>query len=327
MLLDRNVISMESFSIRSRIFVLQGYYSYRHGSSEESKDESVLSTLVEGVLGFEGLKYYLFHQCQSWVLEELSGRNLWYVAVLWHVEQNFRATLRAYMGSFRSSLGHSFEALLKSVLSIDKIASQVAEADLFDRSMFIGTLASKGTPAMLKPFLEANINLDEGVIKYNYLGTAASEENLELFKMLLAAGASTARAIPKVCAKQTVESRELDKLFVDLIDNLTAREDQIQHCDFPDPLTAIINNDHALSIRPDAPQILLEKNIWLDSRLHGSQKVYPCNSYIFQAICHNRIEVLKLLLEYKPPMQLDIGIKDMFATDREHFQSIINCSW
>lgn len=128
-LLDHNAVSLDTFSIPSALFVPPGWNSYRHGRYGEQQKESILPTLIEGVLGFEGLKYCLFHQSQSWILEDLSGRALWYVAVLAHADQSFRKALQAYIRGFRSSMNvhgrDSLDALLNFVLDINDIASEV----------------------------------------------------------------------------------------------------------------------------------------------------------------------------------------------------------
>lgn len=178
---------------------------------------------------------------------------------------------------------------------------------------------------MLAPFLKANIQLDEGHIHDNYLGAAAGEANVEVFKMLLTAGASTARAIPTLCKNPNTNVQIFNKLFSELVDNLSPTAGQIRDSDWIDPLTATIRSDRALAARRDAPQVLLENNILLASRLHGSDRLYPPHSYIFEALCYNRVETLKLLLQRGPP--LDITIMDMFATNRAHFQPITNYTW
>src|SRR5437868_4193093 len=99
-LLDCNIDASETFSIPSGIFVPPGWSSSCYGSSEEKTEESIISSLVEGVLGFKGLESCLFHQSQSWVLDDLSGRGLWYVAVLAYVDHDFRKALQAYPRSF-----------------------------------------------------------------------------------------------------------------------------------------------------------------------------------------------------------------------------------
>ena len=328
-LLDHNAVSLDTLSIPSALFVPPGWYSHRYGFHEDKTEESILSVLTEGVLNFDGLKYCLFHQSQSWILEDLSGRGLWYVAVLAHVDQSFQKALRAYVHSFRSSVGvhdeGSLDRLLRSVLDINKITSEVEKASLNERSMFMKTLASKGKSTMLAPFLKAHIQLDEGDIFDNYLGAAATNGNMEVFKMLLNAGASTARAIPTFGTSPIVDVQIFNELFAELVDNLNPAGNKIQDSDFPDPLTVILQSDRALAARPDAPQVLLKNNVLLISRLHGSDIVFPCHSYIFNALCHNRIETLKILLEHGPP--IDITIMDMFATNREHFQSIANYTW
>jgi hypothetical protein len=328
-LLDHNSISLDTFSIPSKFFVPPGWYNNRYGLHEDKTEESILPALIEGALDFDSLQYCLFHQSQSWILKDLSGRGLWYVAVLAHVDRSFQKALRAYVRSFRSNVGAheegSLDNFLSSVLDINKITSEVEKASLKELSIFMKTIASKGEPAMLAPFLKAHIQLDEGCIYDNYLGAAATKAKVEIFKMLVNAGASTSRAIPTLCSSPIVDVQIFNDLFAELVGNLTPARDQIQDCDFPDPLTAILRSDRALGARPDAPQVLLKNNVLLVSRLHGSDTVFPCHSYIFNALCHNRIETLKLLLEYGPP--INTTIMDMFATDREHFQSIANYTW
>jgi hypothetical protein len=99
-LLDHNAVSLDTLSIPSALFVPPGCHSHRYCFHGDKIEESILATLTEGVLNFDGLKYCLVHQSQSWILEDLSGRGLWYVAVLAHVDQSFQKALRAYVCSF-----------------------------------------------------------------------------------------------------------------------------------------------------------------------------------------------------------------------------------
>ena len=328
-LLDCKAISLDTISIPAGLFVPPGWYLYRYGDSAGKIDESILPTLVESPLGFEGLKYCLFHHSQSWTLEDLSGRGLWYIAALAHTDEAFRRALRAHVLSFRSNMNadeeDSLDNLIESVSSIKYIVSEVESAILKERSLFMKTLSSKGTPAMVRPFLEFAIDLDEGDILDNYLGRAAVNENIEVFKMLLAAGASTARAIPLFCINDGRDFETFNQLLEELLENLNSAENQVRESDFLDALTTIIKSDRTVTARPDVPRLLLSSNFFVPGKLHGSDHVYPCHSYVLGALSYNRVDLLEGLLEYGPP--LDRTISDMFATDREHLQTITDYNW
>jgi hypothetical protein len=327
-LLDHNAVSVDTFSIPIALFIPPGWPSSFYGSYEYKTEESILPALTEGILNFDGLKSCLFHQSQSWTLEDLSGRGLWYVAILAYVVQSFENALLVYVRSFRSSMSAygegSLNRLLKSVLDINKIVSEVEKASLNERSIFMNTLISKGKPTTLAPFLKAHILLDEGDIFANYLGTATRNGNVEVFKMLLNAGVSTARAIPMLCQSLIVDDETFNKLFAGLVDSITHTGDQIHDHDFPDPLGAILESDRALAARPDAPEILLKNNLLLVHRLYGCDNLHVYHSYILKALYYNRIEILKSFLERGPPT--DVPVMNMFK-NWKHFQSIANYTW
>ncbi|KAH7371240.1 hypothetical protein BKA66DRAFT_444196 [Pyrenochaeta sp. MPI-SDFR-AT-0127] len=328
-LLDHTEVCFDTFSFPSEHFVKPGWSSYRFGICGDKFEESILPTLVEGVFGFEAIRSCLFHEAQSWTLEDFSGRGRWYVAVLAHYDQSFRQALQTYARSFRSimdaSHDHPIDTLLASILDISIIVSEVEKASVKERFLFMRTLSSKGKAVMLAPFLEANINLNEGIGADNYLGAAAKAENLETFEMLLHAGASTARAISTFCCTQKPDSRIFRGLFSRLVDGLKPGMSQSLQCGWDDPLLAILRNTQVLDVRADAPEILFKNKIFSASHLYGSDTIYPINSHMFLAISNNCTAILKLLLEHKPPM--DLTITNMFATDRDHFQSIIDYTW
>ena len=163
-LLKRDVICLNACKIPSVLWGPPGCSDLRYGEYGGRLEESVLSAIVEGNMGFESLKCILSNGSYGWTFEDLSGRDLWYVAILAHVDQAFRDALSAYVRSFRSAIlphgSSSLEDLLDSVLDIKKIVSEVEGTTIAQRSLFIGTLARKGTRAMIEPFLKASICLD-----------------------------------------------------------------------------------------------------------------------------------------------------------------------
>lgn len=172
---------------------------------------------------------------------------------------------------------------------------------------------------------ESGIKLDEGHVGENYLAAAVANPDINVFNMLLQAGASTVRAIPGICVRPDTEDRAFKDYFPRIIDQLKPTADQVRYQDAPDPLTAVLQSNRALEVRPNAPQALLQNSIFLASRLHRSKQTFPCHSYVFWAISYDRVGALKELLKYDPPLYSTID--DMFDTSREHFQPIKDFTW
>ncbi|KAL9080450.1 MAG: hypothetical protein Q9157_000764 [Trypethelium eluteriae] len=112
---------------------------------------------------------------------------------------------------------------------------------------------------------------------------------------------------------------------IQLVDNLSSAEDQVQDDDGFDPLAETLESSRALENRSDAPQILLKNKLLSPCRLYGPRSVLFGKSYVLWALYNNSIEILEELLDNGPPA--DFTIKDMFKTTREHFQSIMNYTW
>jgi hypothetical protein len=330
-LLDHKLVSLNAVTIPSSLFVPVGGFEHRFGRSNEMITECILATLVEGLPGFQGLRYYLIHGSQSWTLDELSGRSLWYLAILYHTDPGFQKAVRDYLRSFRSLEGvngsNPEDTYLDRILDIDQIFADIKQAAKKDRTTFLKTLAEKGTVSMITPFLSvrAGLDLDEGEIHENYLACSAQNADAEVFTALLESGASAARAIQGFCSMKPQDETLYEKQFSSLVDGICSKSGQIHDRDLPDPLTAVIVNDQALKVRPDVPVKLMENDILLLERLYGHGSVFPCHSYMLNVICYNRVDILKLLLERGP--LLDKTIKQMFATQRKHFEPIVNYTW
>lgn len=194
-----------------------------------------------------------------------------------------------------------------------------------ERSPSMRTLSLKGMPAMVRPFFESTINLDKGHTFYKHLGSAADNENIEVSKMLLAAGASSARAVPLLFTNDHMNFQTFKQLLNELLENLSSIEGQVRQNDFPDALIAIIQNHRAVSARPDAPKLLLRNRLFVAGMLRGSNHVYACHSYMLGDLHYNHVDLLEGLLGHGPP--LDRTIPNMFTTHREHFQTIAACTW
>lgn len=329
-LLDRSEICFDSLSVSSPLDVPEDWMSYRVGENGNKFQESILPTLVEGVLGFGAIRRCLFHEDQFWTLEDLAGRGRWYVAVLAHCDQDFKQALQMFVRSFRSNFNarnnSSVDNLLESTLDINDVIREVKNAIIEDRSLFMNTLARHGKPTMLAPFLDANIELDEDRVPDNCLGAAAGAVNLETFEMLLRAGPSAARAIPTLCKSRHISSQAFRELLSKLVDRLKPTKNRALLPDGQDPLITIIRANKALQAQAHAVEALLRNKIFHSPGLQESKNVHFTDSYVFWAISCNRATILKLLLEHIPP--LDLTNSSMFFHAKcNHARLISNYNW
>lgn len=102
------------------------------------KETQQVSTFCShrGCIRFPGgeANYYLFYQSCLWTIEDLSGRDHWYLAVLAHTHQTFREALPAYLCGFCSIIDVNektpLDSLLRSVLDIKAIIKEIKGAGL-----------------------------------------------------------------------------------------------------------------------------------------------------------------------------------------------------
>ncbi len=93
---------------------------------------------------------------------------------------------------------------------------------------------------------------------------------------------------------------------------------------FANPINAMLRNDLAMQIRPDAPKKLLEHGHFESRLIYGSLDIFPSHSYVYNAILYNRPAVLAWVLECgaKPD-----DIENIFASIREYSQCLRRHSW
>ncbi|KAK3171719.1 hypothetical protein OEA41_003803 [Lepraria neglecta] len=331
--------SLGEVYIPSTVFLPEGWSSLEYDVCDGKIKMSILPAMIEGApgmieggLGFGVIRDILLHQSEPWIVEDLSMSSVWYIGILAYADRNFFKILQSYLRDYRSvskTLNASVtDGILNSVFGIDIIVSQVAGAPSLERIRFLRTVVQKGTTSMLAPFIDAGINLDEGHIHQNYLGHAAGLAKLNFVKMLVDAGADSARAIPVLCQRACeLETSVFNSLFSTLLDRLTdlSTADHGNIFDTCDPLQEVLESDRAIDVRPDAPSVLLKKGIFDYKKLFGSEKMFISQSYALSAIRYNRPDALKLLLEYGNPSDLVIG--KMYSINKEWFRSLEHYTW
>lgn len=110
----------------------------RLGAIGGREERSIVSTIVESVLGFEGIHDCLFRQSQPWAVEDSSMSDIWYIGILAHTDSAFRNTLRHYLDCYRSPFSTlermRSEPILQSTFEITTIVNQIQTATFKKRS-------------------------------------------------------------------------------------------------------------------------------------------------------------------------------------------------
>lgn len=299
------------------------YYWGVFSTFRQPYGQPIIAVLVENISGLESLKHMVSCELSHWTLHDLSGRSLWYIAVLAYADPGFRHSLRMYLRAFESNLSKHHTRLrekhVDSLLDMESVFKQVEDADLRDRSIFLETILKERLLNTIMPFITSQIDLDENSPIGNYLGIALNLGHIGSVCCLLKAGVNTAKAFQVF--------KYADKRFPDMgkdVENICLLYDFLQpdveistQDGFPDPLTAFIQNQGAIDLRPDAPQTLLNNGIYLESRLFGSQNTNFEESYIQSAIIYDKPAILELLLQLKPPLWDTIRTSFHFCSREE----------
>ena len=154
---------------------------------------------------------------------------------------------------------------------------------------------------MFKPFLDAGIHVDEGRLRQNYLGTAASFHNLSVFNTLIHGGANTTLAIESFIDYYRYEVDPMTKASKELFQILLQ---DVKPFDFKDSLECE-ENDPVRDLMilkldrvfPHAPQILFDRQAFRRRGLHGGRDVHICYSYLCRAIEYDQPEIVKLCVD------------------------------
>ena len=333
-LLIRNGCTLEPVPLPAQVITPFWWRSEKYYSSRGQR--SILSEIVKSNLGFDGIYDCLFRQSEPWVVEDFAMSDVWYIAVLVYTDTAFRKVFRDCLHCYRSPFNTlettTSDHILESTFSIATVVNQVKNASCTERNDFFNTLVVKGTPPMFAPFLNAGIDLDEGGIRDNYLGNACAYGKMSVVDMLLDAGATCARALPKFLkATRFLVTPDLtiskfDTLYSKLLDNIIPPKCMMPRTpEFLDPINAMLGHDLAMETHPDAPKKLLEHCLFEPSLMHGSPYIYLDYSYVFNAVVCNRPKVLAWFLDYGAKPNDIIG--DIFTTGVGSLVCLKHYSW
>jgi hypothetical protein len=140
-----------------------------------------------------------FRQSQPWPLEDCATSDIWYIGILAHADNAFRKALRDYLYCYRSPFNVTetvrSDHILGSTFNVTATVDQVQNALSSKGIDFLKTVIVKGSSPMLMPFLDTQIDFNEGEISDNYLCYASARGELSMVDLLLDAGANSARAL------------------------------------------------------------------------------------------------------------------------------------
>ncbi|KAL9627832.1 MAG: hypothetical protein Q9164_007476 [Protoblastenia rupestris] len=161
---------------------------------------------------------------------------------------------------------------------------------------------------MLKPFIDIGIDVNGRDIwpKHNLLGHAAAAGNMDVVYMLLDAGTNGALALYHFLRhSKALDVERFELLLVLLVES--ARPTTFGY-DWHDGLLSIILSSRALSLHPEAPNVLLSRRVY-SSKLLGAG-VAKCDydySYMYQAISEGHPYIVELLLQHGAHADAQIG--------------------
>ena len=253
-----------------------------------------------GICTWDWFSESLFHSAESWTVDELSSFGICFLGTVAQVNSGFRTRLKAYVSSYRSPLlaaGDIYaDSLLESTFGIASVLSHFHRLDEFESEQLLAALCISGTPSMLRPFINAGINLNASEGEYNMLGNAAAVGNLDIVHMLMQNGANAALGLHKF----SYCSDELsDGLFRHLLELLVENSrPTFFKMEDSDAFLAVIGSSRALLTHPEAPAILFRRKLFSSQLLKRPCRKYRMCSYMCVAISEGSGSVVELLLQH-----------------------------
>ena len=209
-----------------------------------------------------------------------------------------------------------------STFGIKTVVAQVKKAPRYSRVDFLRAISASGTHIMLKPFLDAGVDVDEGGTLNNYLGSAARNEKLESFHMLLDANANTALALPDFLYSRDLSSQSGKHFLSTLFENV--RPTTLHKLD-DDPLLALVGYEEVLQKCPRALHILLENGAFHNCGLYGGRDVNADESNMLKAILYNWSHAVELFLDHGAEANIQIG--QLYTASEPYHETITQYTW
>lgn len=144
--------------------------------------------------GLSYLKSFVYQHIDLYTLQEMASVDAWILAALARSFPTFQRCMESHIASYRThqSLSSSYTEINIPQFDTGHQIAAVRQASGKVRTAFLRSLCSKGTVAMIEPFLNGDIDLDEheGLFPSTYIRAAASQGNTDVVLALMKAGAS-----------------------------------------------------------------------------------------------------------------------------------------
>ena len=272
----------------------------------------------------EWIPDFLFNASEPWLVDELSSLQICCIGTLAHVDAVFCNRLKNKLASYHSPPSlrrtRSADHLFESIFGLASIESHFRTLASYEMDGLLSFSCRTGSVAMIKLLIDLGVDVNGGRYDRNILGNAAGVGNVDIVKMLLKAGANGSLAIKTFLdSSKDLPDTVFRSLLELLVDN--ARPWSFYHIN--DPLLATIRSTRALHCYPDAPKILLDRDVFTKECFGESAlKVLYLDSHMFQAISRGRPSVVDLLL--RNGACADAQISHSFDCRGEWFEA---CAW
>ena len=272
------------------------------------------------------LKYIpdLLKSSEPWLVTDLSSFQICLIGAIAHVDAILRDRIQKTLASYRSPISSSRESfainLFESLFSVASIKNKFCALEHGQKYAFMSLLCKKGSASMVKLFLDVGLDLNGAWQYSDPLGSAAAAGNTDVVDMLLGAGAESSCALKRFLEESDhLPNGIFSRILWTLMGN--ARPASIYRT--KDPLISIMRSSRALSLLPNAPEILLSRRIFTDTGLgRGAARGPYHGSYLCYAITKGQHSVVDLLLQNGAIA--DALISDLFDC---HEQWLASCTW
>ena len=144
--------------------------------------------------GLSYLQSFVYQHVDLYTLQEMTSVEAWILAALARSFPTFQRCMESHIASYRThqSLSSSRAEIDIPQFDAEQQLLEVRQASVKVRTGFLRSLCSKGTVAMIEPFLNGAIDLNEheGQLPSTYIRAAASQGNTDIVIALMKAGAS-----------------------------------------------------------------------------------------------------------------------------------------
>ena len=255
------------------------------------------------------------HSTEILLVDDLSSPAVCLLGIIAQVDAPFRAQLKEKIASYRSPFSSGRTAfvdhLFETTFGPASVESHFRKLGGYTMHGFLRVVIRHGSVSMMKTLLDIGVYFekehwqDQGEL----LSVALSEGNMDIFYLLLEAGANGSSAVHEFLDSSAHLSDEnFSHILKLLVENARSMENPWVHSD---PLLAILGSCRALCSYPEAPKILLDRKVFNREYFrNGDRKVPYDASYMFHAISRSNPSVVDLLL--RNGAHANVQISDSF---------------